>query len=104
VRWEYFDPFIRSYKKCLGTPFLGVIHSDDCLYPCLPYTLGKEEFRIGNLAKHPFEKLWFGKRHKEILRRLENMDLGQCPQYCRPHHVNKLLWELSEPPTHVNFI
>lgn len=104
VRWEYFNPFVREYKQCLGTPFLGVIHSDGCMYPCLPFTLGKEDYRIGDLKKSSFKSIWFGRRHRQVLKELAGMDLCQCPPYCRPHHINTLVWNLSNPPPHVNFI
>lgn len=58
-----------------------------------------------DLTKNTFKEIWESKRRLEIVRRVssEQFDLSKCG-LCRQNNINKFLWELSNPPEHINFI
>lgn len=95
------DP--RPYKQCLGLPFFCEITSNGNIYTCGPY-LGNKDFCYGNIYKNSFVEIWNGRKRKQILDRVSRIDTGLCMKNCRLDEINRYLWELKNPPGHVNFI
>ncbi len=94
----------RPYGKCLGLPFFAEIASDGNIYTCGPY-LGNKKFCYGNIYKNTFEEIWNGRRRKRILKMVDvKLDVARCMKGCRLDEINRYLWELKNPPPHVNFI
>lgn len=95
----------RKYDVCYGTPFLSQISGNGKVYPCGPF-FNKDRFLIGDLHKDSFYDLVMGDRywavHKDIA---ESVNVHKdCCIGCRHDYINTLLWELKNPPEHVNFI
>ena len=95
----------RKYDVCLGTPFLLQISGNGKIYPCGPF-FNKERFYIGDLHTDSFYDLVKGDHywavHKDVS---ESVDVHKdCAIGCRQDYVNKFLWDLKNPPEHVNFI
>jgi len=96
----------RKYDQCFGTPFLLQISGNGKIYPCGPF-FNKERFYIGDLHKDSFydlvansERYW--QVHKDVA---ESVDVHKdCAFGCRQDYVNKFLWDLKNPPEHINFI
>lgn len=95
----------RKYDICYGTPFLGQVSGNGKVYPCGPF-FGKERFYIGDIHKESYydivksEKYW--QVHKDVV---DNVDVHyDCTIGCRQDYINKFLWELKNPPEHMNFI
>lgn len=96
----------RKYDQCFGTPFLLQISGNGKIYPCGPF-FNKERFYIGDLHKDSFydlvansERYW--QVHKDVA---ESVDVHKdCAIGCRQDYVNKFLWDLKNPPEHINFI
>lgn len=94
----------KPYKKCLGLPFFAEIVSDGNVYTCGPY-LGNENFCYGNIYKNTFKEIWESKRRKKILEFIQTkLNPNKCMTNCRLDEINRYLWELKNPTSHVNFI
>lgn len=96
---------IKSYGRCYGLPFIGVVDADGGVYTCTGYWRD-ERFRYGSLYEKSFREIWEGRRRREIHARIEggDLDLAQCEPLCRQHNINKFLWQLRNPPAHSAFI
>ncbi|MCL5062021.1 MAG: radical SAM protein [Nitrospirae bacterium] len=95
----------RKYDICYGTPFLGQISGNGKVYPCGPY-FGKERFCMGDIHKESYydivksDRYW--KVHQDIV---DNVDVHyDCTIGCRQDYINKFLWDVKNPPDHINFI
>lgn len=95
----------QTYEKCYSTPyFWGYISSNGDVYGCSCY-LGQEKFAYGNINSGSFESIWQGDRRAENAKFIrENLNISQCRVNCRMDSVNRYLWELSHPNSHINFI
>ena len=95
----------RYYSKCNATPnFWGYVMANGDVYGCSAYLLD-ENFRYGNINENPFSEIWEGDRrrkHAEFVR--EKLNIDECRINCRMEHINRYLWDVSNPDEHVNFI
>lgn len=95
----------RKYDICYGTPFLLQISGNGKVYPCGPF-FNKERFYIGDLHEQSFYDMVKGDRywavHEDVKK---SVDVHKdCAIGCRQDYVNKFLWDLMNPPEHINFI
>ncbi|MGD2118528.1 MAG: radical SAM protein [Chromatiales bacterium] len=95
----------RKYDVCYGTPFLLQISGNGKIYPCGPF-FNKERFYIGDLHEDSFADLVRGDHywsvHEDIAK---SVDVHKdCAIGCRQDYVNKFLWDIKNPPEHINFI
>jgi len=95
----------RKYDICYGTPFFGQISGNGKVYPCGPF-FGKDRFYMGDIHEQSYydiiksDRYW--KVHQDII---DNVDVHcDCTIGCRQDYINKFLWDLKNPPDHVNFI
>lgn len=94
----------KPYEKCLGLPFWAYLSSKGDLYACSAF-LGDERFCYGNIYKESFEKIWNGSKRKKIMKMMKELwDIKNCREVCRLDEINRYLWSLKNPPSHVNFI
>ena len=93
------------YKKCNATPyFWAYIMADGSLYGCSAYLLN-DKFCYGNINQATFKEIWEGeKRKKNIDFVLNELNITDCRKNCRMDEVNRYLWDIVNPPEHVNFI
>ncbi|MFH1359722.1 MAG: radical SAM protein [Candidatus Omnitrophota bacterium] len=96
---------IRKYDICYGTPFLGQISGNGKVYPCGPF-FSKERFLMGDIHKQSYYDIVKSDRywqvHQDII---DNVDVHcDCTVGCRQDYINKFLWDIKNPPQHVNFI
>jgi len=67
--------------------------------------MNDQRFLYGNICDQTFEEIWNGEKRKESIRWLhKEFDSSRCRVNCRLDYVNTYLWELKNPPKHVNFI
>ena len=95
----------RTYTQCLALPFFAEIISNGDVYSCGPY-LGYPDFCYGNIYQSDFKTLWQPDNRKKVtdkLRVIQNLDKA-CMPSCRLDAANRFLWELANPPQHINFI
>ncbi len=102
---ELYRDGYRKYDVCLGTPFLLQISGNGKIYPCGPF-FNKERFYMGDLHDGSFFDLVNGDHywnvHKDIAK---SVDVHKdCAIGCRQDYVNKFLWDIRNPPEHINFI
>lgn len=94
----------KLYNQCLALPFWSYIDAGGNIWGCLEY-LGDENFLYGNIYEQTFKEIWEGeKRSKSLNWVKEKMDASKCRINCHMDEINKYLWELKNPPEHVNFI
>ena len=93
------------YSTCYSTPnFWGYIMADGGVYTCQTFA-GDERFCIGNINNESFEEIWSSDaRKKQLCFMLNELDISECRQNCRMDEVNRYLWNLKKPTSHVNFI
>jgi len=100
-KWDAAD---RSYDRCLAMSFWAYIDAAGMVWGCSNY-LGDERFLFGDLYENTFEEIWNGERRRKVIAWVQNeMDAHQCRINCRMDEVNRYLWDLKNPPDHVNFI
>lgn len=102
---EVYKGGYRKYDICYGTPFLGQISGNGKVYPCGPF-FSKERFCMGDIHKESYYDIVKGDRywqvHQDII---DNVDVHyDCTVGCRQDYINKFLWDLKNPPEHINFI
>jgi len=106
IRWQTFagSP-VRDYDVCLGLSFISQIAADGGVYSCCPF-FGQARFLYGNIKEQSFEDIWYGPRRQEVEADIRtNINVHKdCMTYCRHHQINRVLWDLTHPPDHVNFI
>jgi radical SAM protein with 4Fe4S-binding SPASM domain len=94
----------KPYGCCLGLSFASLITASGDMYPCSIF-FGKEDFVFGNIYKKSFKDIWEGKRRSRIMNKIyKKWDIRNCRKVCRLDEINRYLWELKNPPYHVNFI
>ena len=94
----------KPYEYCLGLPFAAHISTDGNIYPCNAF-VGKKDFIFGNINQESFVRIWRSQRRKNISKIVQTAwDVNKCRKSCRLDEVNRYLWELKNPVTHVNFI
>ncbi|MFH2145423.1 MAG: radical SAM protein [Candidatus Omnitrophota bacterium] len=106
VRASLFEPspVKKTYDRCLGFDFAAHVSADGSVYPCNAFA-GQKDFAYGNICRQPFEKIWGGRRRKEVIDRIYGgLDVNNCRNSCRLDKINKYLWELKNSVAHVNFI
>ena len=94
----------KGYDRCLALAFWSYVDAAGNVYGCSDY-LGDERFLYGNIHESTFRDIWQGDRRKRSLEFVANaFDLDYCTRNCRMDDINAYLWELTHPPSHLNFI
>ncbi|MBF0560077.1 MAG: radical SAM protein [Nitrospirae bacterium] len=101
LKW---DEGAKNYSHCLALPFWSYVDSAANVWGCSAW-LGDDRFLCGNIYTETFKEIWEGDKRRQSLRWVEKeLDSGQCRLNCRMDEINRYLWELKNPPAHVNFI
>jgi|SRR3989338_6186216 len=112
----------KDYKVCYGTNFILAISGKGCVYPCGHwFDIRSEEFFMGNINDTSFKDIVASDRYAEVQQKIQKVDVNcECESNCRPHYVNRYLWQLKTTrkddgaavspvppgpaPEHVNFV
>ena len=105
VRWKNFTQDCnRTYKKCVGTPFITQVLADGSVYPCSQFFQNKD-FMYGSLHDDSFENIIWSDKAKAVSKKITNeVDVTKCISYCRHHSTNMFLTKVTSEPMHENFI
>jgi GTP 3',8-cyclase len=94
----------KPYQNCLGSSFAAHLAVTGDLYPCNAF-VGIAKYSFGNIYRQGFRDIWKSSRRKKIMSMLQKkIDLGSCRKSCRLDEINRYLWDLKNPGSHVNFI
>lgn len=95
----------HGYKKCNATPFFwSYITASGDVYGCSCF-LGNKNFCYGNINEASFIDIWEGAGRKAGYDFIQNqLDITNCRENCRMDDINRYLWDLQHPNSHVNFI
>lgn len=94
----------RNYSRCLALPFWSYMDAGGNIWGCSVY-LGNERFHYGNIYESSFQEIWEGDKRQRSVRWVEeDLDVNQCRVNCRMDEANRYLWDLKNPPEHLNFI
>lgn len=98
------DDANREYQHCLALPFWSYIDAGGNVWGCSMF-IEDDRFYYGNIKEESFQDIWNGERRKKSLEWVENeWDTSKCRVNCRMDEVNRYLWDLKHPSSHVNFI
>lgn len=100
------QPPIRNYRRCYGVEFETQIGADAKIYPCARYW-GNKRYCLGDLnSRKRFSEVWRSAEWHKALRRFYNeVCVDECGYFCcKQHSINGYLYEMVNPPRHVNVI
>lgn len=105
LRESHFQSFQkRTYGKCLSGDFMIEVDALGDVYSCGPY-IGDLNHRYGNILEQSFESMWKSDECRSKIKNIQcQLDVSKCMPFCRPDSVNKFLWDLKNPPEHLNYI
>lgn len=100
-KWDNAD---KGYSRCLALPFWSYIDAGGNVWGCSVF-LGDKRFLYGNIYDQKYKQIWEGEKRKASLEwARKDMCVEKCRVNCRMDEINRYLWELKNPPEHVNFI
>lgn len=98
------DDQSKPYNRCYALSFWSHIDAGGNVWGCSNY-LGDEQFNYGNIYEKTFQEIWEGANRRRCMAWVEHeLDASLCRVNCRMDKINRYLWELKNPPRHVNFI
>jgi radical SAM protein with 4Fe4S-binding SPASM domain len=102
---ENYRDGIRKYDICYGTPLLGQISGNGKVYPCGPF-FEKKRFLMGDINEESYYDIVKSDRYWNVQQDVvDNVDVHcDCTIGCRQDYINKFLWDLKNPPEHINFV
>lgn len=105
VRWESLNRYKkRTYDRCLSLPFMIEIDSKGDVYPC-GVLLANREYSYGTIYYNTYSEIMASERYRFVTGKIYNeLDVHKCMPNCRNDAVNRFLWNIKNPPEHVNFI
>jgi MoaA/NifB/PqqE/SkfB family radical SAM enzyme len=100
-KYERFeDADKRPYKRCPGMFFNSVVTADFRVFACLHHRQN-EKYLLGDLNKTTLKEIWTSSRIREVY---QEIDLGECPLFCRNDDINRGLAYLDKPVNHCEFL
>jgi len=101
---EKWNEASHAYPRCLALPFWSYMDAGGSVWGCSMF-LENDRFWYGNIYDESFQGIWEGEKRKTSMEWVaNNLDAGQCRVNCRMDEINRYLWDLKNPPDHINFI
>jgi radical SAM protein with 4Fe4S-binding SPASM domain len=93
-----------AYCRCNAVPFFwAYVATNGDVYTCSNF-LRRPLFRIGNIRRQRFDRIWEGERRKRNWQALRRMSTARCRVNCRMDSVNRYLEKLKHPRANHTFI
>lgn len=100
----FLNKFERKYKSCQSTDFMIEIDAKGDVYSCGPY-VGITEHKLGNIIESSFREFWGSEMASRVRGFVRcQVDVSTCMPFCRPDSINEVLWQIKNPPQHINYI
>jgi MoaA/NifB/PqqE/SkfB family radical SAM enzyme len=105
IKWRKIEGG-RTFKQCLGTPFLLYSSGDGLLFPCGMFFEPKyhTEYCMGDLKTQSFKEIIASQRYFDIIEKIKKINVDNCYTGCKTHAINEYLWQLKSPVLHRNFL
>ena len=96
----------KSFGACFGTRFIINISGDGSVFPCGHFfNIRQEEFCMGNILDQSLREVIASDRYWQVQERISSIDVNrECETNCRHYYVSGFLWQLKNPPPHLDFI
>jgi radical SAM protein with 4Fe4S-binding SPASM domain len=89
------NPAIKGECWIVKKGLYCCIDANGDVYPCL-YYVGDSKYCIGNIYKEKLENIWKSKKHREIIKKLNDISKrGECPSFCRFKRYNQLIEKIN---------
>lgn len=94
----------KPYSCCYSVPFLwAYITARGDVYSCSMF-LNESKFCLGNIYEQTFQEIWEGEKRRQNWIAMKKFNASLCRKACRMDECNRFLYQLKNPPPHVNFI
>jgi radical SAM protein with 4Fe4S-binding SPASM domain len=107
VKWQKMQNLgKKGFGECQGTRFLINISGDGTVFPCGHFfNIRREEFTMGNVIEQSFKDVVASKQYWDVQKKMLSVDVNKdCETNCRHYYISQFLWDIKNPPSHVNFI
>jgi MoaA/NifB/PqqE/SkfB family radical SAM enzyme len=96
----------RTFKQCLGTPFLLYSSGDGLLFPCGMFFDPQyhADYLMGDLKTQSFKEIIYSQRYLDVIEKVRKIDVNNCYTGCKTHAINEYLWQLKNVPEHWRFV
>jgi len=94
----------RTYKRCHAFDFYCLLDAKGNVTPCNIW-YGKEDFIFGNVYNDSLQNIWEGKKRKDVISKITNLEHSCCKEYrCRQDVMNRYLERVLNPEINDEFI
>ncbi|ODS30082.1 MAG: Radical SAM protein [Candidatus Scalindua rubra] len=107
VKWRKMKNLGRKgFEMCYGTSFLLQISGDGTVFPCGHFfNIRRDEFTMGNIIDASLKEVVKSERYWNVHKKIQCVNVNRdCETNCRHYYISQFLWDLKNPPRHVNFI
>lgn len=87
----------KNYKECRASGWFAEIAPSGRVYLCCEKHF-LPEYEIGDLKSSTLGEIWVGDQRKDVIQRVNDQCLVNCPTLCKPHELNKIFMELEGLP------
>lgn len=96
----------KCFRECHGTRFLINISGDGTVFPCGHFfNIRRDEFTMGNIVGQSLKQVIASDRYWQVQEKMLTIDVNKdCETNCRHYYISQFLWDIKNPPLHVNFI
>jgi len=97
----------RTYDTCYcAGNFMLRMSGNGIIYPCAQFfDMRSDEFAIGSIVETSLIDLYNSDRYIEAVAGIQQLDVHkECYSGCKENTINEFLWDLKNPPPHINFV
>lgn len=105
VKWnKMMNLGMKDYGVCYGTDFFIAISGTGGVYPC-GHFIGNADFLMSNILGESLKDIVLSEKYQQIQNKVRTLDVNRdCETNCGHYYINEFLWQLKNPPQHINFV